>query len=216
MILLPTRNRAKNLARFIEAYHKTEASERVLLICDMDDHTRLPELPGHWPTPHVNHYSRDLKEALNSAVRAYGMEPYYGMMADDVVPESPRWDWTLKTACGAHKIAWGDDGVHQGRLCTHPFIGGDLVRAWGWFIPPYVKRGYADFIWKDFADALDLGMYIDSAKLTHLHWQVGKADFDTTYAMQPSVKSDIKAWEEYRVSPVFEEDLKRVKETLKL
>lgn len=217
MILLPTRNRVVNLKRFIAAYRETKATAKVLLILDPDDYFRYDDLdlPDSFDSMMAK-TAHSLKDAMNRAVEIYPNESYYGVGADDFIPRVQGWDAQLIEAAGKHNVAWCDDGIHQDRLCTHPYIGGDLVRAWGWFVPPYIRRGYADFIWRDFARALGVEKYIPQMLCEHMHWQVNKAPYDTTYATQPSVAADKKSWEEYRVSEQFKNDVQSVKGKLGL
>lgn len=218
MILLPTRGRPHQLARFIYHYKLTAATLPVLVILDEDNVKAYGDLdlPSHWPFPFINKTIRNLVAGITGAIEAWPNEDFYGVMADDIIPESNGWDVALAMAAGRRCIAWGDDGIQGPRLPTHPFIGGDLVKAWGWFIPPYTKRGYVDFIWKDFADALGIGRYLPEVKTTHYHWHVGKAERDATYACQPSVKGDIDLWQAYRAGSQFQADLERVRKRLGL
>lgn len=223
MILFPTRNRAWALTRFIEQYQLTGATLPVCVIVDEDNlghyEEAWKEAPAGWIL-FPNKKIRDLNGAMNSAFEAFPNEPFYGMVADDVVPTTYAWDIKLSEACKPHYIVWGDDGIwgsHRGKpdLPTHPFIGGDLVRAWGWFSPPYTNRHCADFIWMDFAAALGVGKSMPEVIMEHMHWEAGKAKRDMTYALQPSRAEGHEAYHnKYKNSDKFKADLARVKEKL--
>jgi hypothetical protein len=169
-----------------------------------------------------NKTPRDLNSAINTGFKYSPDEDFYGLMADDVLPITEGWDVKLRDACLTHYIAWGEDGIRQGNalnapaLCTHPFIKGDLVRAWGWVVSPYTNRHCQDMIWRDFAEALGVGKFIPEVHTLHLHWQAGRGEFDTTYAIQPSAKEGDAQYRKYKGSEQFTQDIARVKEKLGL
>lgn len=220
MILLPTRGRPKSVVRFVEAYRATQATLPVCIIVDEDDPGNF-ELPENWKV-FESSKSRDLNSAFNTGFAAFPHAEFYGIMADDIVPQTPGWDIKLRDACLEHYIAWGDDGIRQVNaltapaLCTHPFIKGDLVRAWGWIMSPYTNRHAQDLIWRDFAQELGVGKFIPEVHTLHMHWQAGRGEFDTTYAIQPSAKQGDEQYRAYRTSEQFKEDVSRVREELGL
>ena len=218
MILFPTRGRDWALTRFIEQYALTGATLPVCVIIDTDNGAHYEKALDNMPDNFelfINKTSKDLRAAVNNAFAFFPDEPFYCIIADDIVPKTYEWDVKLAEAAGKHNIAWGDDGIWGERLCTHPAIGGDLVRAWGWFMSPYTNRHCADFIWKDFADALGIGVYRDDIKLPHLHWQAGQAKYDVTYATQPSPQEGHKQYHDiYKGSEQFKKDVAMVREKL--
>jgi hypothetical protein len=220
VIILPTRGRPDSLNRFIKAYEVTAATLPVTVVIDEDNFVVYERIIRNFPATwnfKINKKCRDLAAAMNGVVEENPNEPWYALIADDVAPMTEKWDVRLRDACIPYCVAWGDDGIHQDRFAaTHPFIGGDLVRAWGWLCPPYIKRGSADLIWRTFALELGLARYCSDVLLEHRHWQVGKAEFDTTYATQPSHTDDGAAYKAYINGPKYQEDLKRVRERLKL
>ncbi len=222
MILLPTRNRIGNMRRFIEAYVATKATLPVQLIIDEDDLSYQGlKMPSHWPEPLVNRNTHDLNAAFNLGFEKHPDAHYYGIMADDIIPQSDLWDVRLRDACYPHYVAWGDDGVRQSdaleapALCTHPFFGGNLVRAWGWIMSPYTNRHCQDIIWRDFARELNIGVFLPDVHTLHAHWQCERGEYDATYASQPSAKKAHYDYHNvYKNSIQFYEDVKRVKEKL--
>lgn len=226
MILLPTRGRPQSLARFINAYNATKATLPVCVIIDQDDYDNYMihgvVLPSDWPQPVINKKCHDLNAAFNLGFETFPDAHYYGIMADDVTPETQGWDIKLRDACIPHYIAWGEDGIRQANaldapaLCTHPFIGGDLARAWGWIMSPYTNRHCQDIIWRDFSDEMKLGKFLPDVVTLHRHWQSGRGQYDATYAIQPSPKEGDTQYRNYKASAQFYEDVARVRETLKL
>ena len=227
IILLPSRNRPDKVTRFIQAYHATKATLPVALVLDVDNVGAYEEVwrtvvPANWLMV-VNHTPHDLNSAINTVFHSFPDAAFYGFMADDIVPQTEAWDVKLAEACVPHYIAWGDDGIRQSNamdapaLCTHPFIGGDVARAWGWLASPYTNRHCQDMIWRDFYTELGIGKYLPDVVTKHCHWQTGEADFDVTYAEQPSAKEGHhQYWDCYKNSQKFKDDVQRVRERLKL
>jgi hypothetical protein len=226
MIFLPSRGRPQQLLQVADAYKAMNTKAKVLVILDEDDAGKYETVRKLLPQGFnffINKKSMDLNAALEAAYRAYPNEPFYGMGSDDCFPRTDGWDMTLAGAAFPHNLAWGDDGLHGPNLPTHPFLGGQLARAFGWLIPPYTKRGYIDFTWLDYGRALNVCKYCPSVKTEHLHWQIvdketgkRKGKFDATYASQPSVVADKIAWQAHRSSLKFKEDLERIKKTLEI
>lgn len=219
MIFLPTRGRPDSIKRFAAHYDLTKATVPVVVIIDADNQDAYANvvLPPNWKV-FINPKCRDLVGAFNAAFEAYPDEAFYGLMADDLVPETPGWDTALAEAATPHYIAWGNDTIWtDGSLPTHPFIGGDLARACGWLVSPYTNRHCQDFIWKDFADTLKIGKFLPDVVYRHLHWQCGTAPYDTTYAIQPSAAEGHKQYHfGYKQSDQFRADVERVRKSLNL
>lgn len=191
MIILPSKGRPDNLRRFIRAYNETSATLPIWVIFDAEDAYRYNEIdtPLHWKRISVPAGS-SLGDIFNLIFKKYPNEPYYGMVADDIVPETPKWDVLMADACQPDKIAWGCDELQNENLPVHPFIGGDLIRKLGWWSAPCLKHWYVDNIWKNLADALNCGIYLPEVKMPHLHYINGRAAIDRTYREQPSHKND--------------------------
>lgn len=195
MILLPTKGRPLSLKRFVTRYETTGATLPVLLLTDEADRgvyetVGLPAGFSEMTFP----AGTPIGECFNRAFAAHPDEPYYGITADDVVPETDGWDVTLRDACLPDRVAWGDDGLQGKDLPTHPFLGGELVRKLGFIAPPGVKHWYADNFWALLANTHGLGTYLPDVKTTHRHHLNGLAEFDATYATQPDHEADRQAW----------------------
>lgn len=191
MIILPTKSRPENLRRFVKAYKETGATLPISVIFDAHDaylYNQI-ETPDHWRRVSAPAGS-SLGEIFALVFKKYPDESYYGMVADDVVPETLGWDTIMANACQPDKIAWGCDDLQNERLPVHPFIGGGLVRKLGWWAAPRLKHWYVDNVWKHLADVLDCGVYLPDVKMTHLHHVNGRAVLDRTYREQPSHERD--------------------------
>ena len=140
MIVLPSKGRPDLLMRFIKAYAVTGAIQPVYLGLDEADASRYDHvvLPENWKRC-TSPEGTPLGGIFNMIFSAFPNEEYYAMVADDLLPETPFWDVALKESCLPDKIAWGNDGIQNEKLPTHPFIGGDLVRKMGWWSPPHIQ-----------------------------------------------------------------------------
>lgn len=122
-----------------------------------------------------------LAQVYNDIFNRYPQEPFYGLLADDLLPATPNWDLRLIEAAGSWGVAYGDDGIQHEEIATHPVIGGELVRAVGWLAPPWLKFLWIDTTWTAMARALGTLHYLPEVSIEHLHYSVGKSEHDQTY-----------------------------------
>lgn len=211
MIILPTLHRPDNLARFVKAYHSTGASLPIMVIFDKADAWRYNrvETPSHWRRCTVPEGTR-IGEIFNVIFRRYPAEDFYGMVADDVVPETAMWDIILRDSCLPDKISWGACGIQDELLPVHPFIGGDLVRKLGWWSAPGLKHWFVDNVWKYIADELNCGVFLPGIKMTHHHFINDKAYNDRTYQEQPSHTIDYENYVKF-MKEQFPQAMQRIK-----
>lgn len=66
-------------------------------------------------------------------------------------------------------IAYPDDGYHGRDMCTHWFIGGNLVRAAGFLAHPWFKHNCTDSVWYDVGEEFDLLHYVPETRFRHEH-----------------------------------------------
>lgn len=186
MILLPSRGRPKKLQRFIKAFKETKAVEPVCVILEAEERSYYAEVleyaPANWIVRCFKN-GRGAGSHINHIFHEFPNLEYYGQTADDVVPETPHWDQILKRACLPDKVAYGDDGMDHSHTCgdyhypTHPFIGGALVRHWGFIMPPGLVHYGGDAWWHQAGNQV----IVTDVKITHHHWLNGKARKDKTY-----------------------------------
>ena len=213
MIVLPSKGRPDLLMRFIKAYAVTGAILPVYLVLDEADASRYDHviLPENWKRC-TSPEGTPLGGIFNMIFSAFPNEEYYAMVADDLLPETPFWDVALKESCLPDKIAWGNDGIQNEKLPTHPFIGGDLVRKMGWWSPPHIQHWFVDNAWKSIADALNCGVYLDQVKMNHCHPANGKRERDRTDDGQPSHFADQGAYTEFMAND-FPKMIERIKKS---
>lgn len=190
-ILLPTRGRPDNLARFFSAVEATADDWHLYLRLDTDD----PAAPAYDKVltqrhPHISAFHGPrigFAASLNEmAARAEkdGVS-HVGMFGDDVVPETPHWDTRLIEGLGEDLgVAYGDDGLrnkHAPDLPTHYITQIEVYRRLGYLAPPTIRHLFLDNV------ARDVGRYLKNfvfvpVKIRHLHpWIEGEHLDDTTY-----------------------------------
>lgn len=182
MYLIPSRGRPDKVERLIASGRPTE---RGLIIIDADqlhayEHIKMPanwQLVA-WPAARIGDH-------FNHAFKEYPDEPWYALGADDLLPPAG-WDAQLAARISPTDIIWPNSD--SGR-CTHPVIGGDLVRCAGWLAAPGLKHFYVDNVWHEIAQRLRCTGLMDIV-VPHLHFTNGGAAYDETYRNRPPVDTD--------------------------
>jgi hypothetical protein len=177
MWILPSRGRPQNVIRLIEAFNRTGATTPVWLRLDDDD--PQPEFHGgNWI---INTGPRlPLSEIYAEAYRKYPDLPWYGFIADDVVPKTNGWDTALIEAAGENGMAVPGGG-HDPEGAPHFVLGGDLVREIGWLSLPGLDRLYIDTVWQLICERRGVMVRRNDVVLEHRHFSNGKALMDSTY-----------------------------------
>lgn len=200
-ILLPTRGRPDNLARFIVAVEGTADDWVLYLRLDTDDPKAV--MYDHvigvgWPNIRTFHGDRvgfgaSLNELAAHAERD-GVS-HLGMFGDDVVPETEGWDTALVAGLGEKLgVAYGDDGLrkkHAPDLPTHYVTQTEVYRRLGYLAPPTIRHLFLDNVARDVGRYLKNFVYVP-VKIRHLHpWAEGEHLNDATY-MQGGRNHDIR------------------------
>jgi hypothetical protein len=183
MWIIPSRSRPHNVARLAEACRSTGTTTPGLVLVDNDDPLHdaylAIDLPPGWCV--ITGVRAGLAELYNHVFRVFSDLEWYGIFADDVVPESPAWDTVLIEAAGLDGLAYGDDGMNGEAHATHFAVGGDLVREVGWLAFPGLHRLYIDTIWTELARARGVLRYQPEIKIIHHHPWNRMALMDATY-----------------------------------
>jgi len=191
-ILLPTRGRPENLARFFSAVEATADDWHLYVRLDYDD-PKAPEydrvLGQRNPRISAFHgmrvgFGQSLNELARQAERN-GVS-HLGMFGDDVVPKTPHWDTRLVEALGDDLgIAYGDDGLrdrHAPDLPTHYVTHTEVYRRLGYLAPPTMRHLFLDNVARDVGRYLKNFVYVP-VQITHRHpWVEGEHVHDDTYA----------------------------------
>jgi hypothetical protein len=171
LVIVPARGRPGHLARFLEAFAATRQADTDLVVAlddddrDAYDGVALPDgawvtsAPRAWLGPKVNRL----------AVPAAWRYPVIGMLADDVVPETPGLDRLILGALQAPGIAWPADG-RRSDIPEHPFISSAIIQALGWFYEPGLCHYWTDNVWADLGLLAGCLRPVPGAVVRHLHY----------------------------------------------
>jgi hypothetical protein len=190
-----TRSRPDNCRRFIEAWNNTNASTLVFVRLDECDPyiEDLKNLP--WPkTFEIIIGKREgLRAAIQEMYLKYPNEPWYGFLADDLIPR-------LIAVAGLKNISYPNDlGKPKKKdLPTHPCVGGDLIRAMGWFGFPATYHFYLDTIFRYIGQNLNNIYRLDNVIVEHMHFGRKKSEIDQIYQQsQERMKTDSLAYDNW-------------------
>jgi hypothetical protein len=183
MWIFATRSRPENCQRFIEAWSETKASTPVYVRID-DCDSKLDEIINlKWPTEFniVIGPREGLREAMQELFLKNPNEPWYGLLADDLVPRTLKWDEKLIAVAGNKNISYPNDLGGKPRLPTHPVVGGDLIRELGWFGFPVVNHLFVDSIYQYIGNQLNNLHRLDDVIVEHVHPFWKKTESDNIY-----------------------------------
>lgn len=182
MWLLPSRGRPEKMKALAE--HENMQHVPLMVYLSIDDE-RLAEYkeityPNTWDI--IYNEGLKLAEIWNWAYRNFPDEKFYGFIGDDCVPEPKTWNTTLEDAAGDWNIAYPNDGVHGQNLCTHPCVGGALLRALGWWALPGVKHSFVDTALMVIGQNTGRLKYVPEVLFDHQHpVKLGPRAIDKTY-----------------------------------
>lgn len=183
MWVLPTRNRADNCDRFIQAWRTTGATTPVYVRLDEcdPDLDRVRSLP--WPAEFeivIGPRSR-IGPSLQEAFHRYPDRPWYGFLADDVVPRTAGWDQRLVSAAVPDRISCANELWEKDIRICHPCIGGDLVRFVGFLALPVVQHWGTDTVWERLHHDFGMNNKQRDVIVEHAHYKFEQASLDQTY-----------------------------------
>lgn len=219
MWILASRGRPENMQRFINHWHATNASSKVYVRLDecdpmIDDYKKII-YPDHFVIV-IDSRAR-LGKAMNEMLKNFPDEPWYGLLADDLIPVTKSWDIELINAAGTKFIAQCNDLSSKPLNCCHPCVGGDLVRFVGWFGLPNCQHYGVEEPWKKLALSKDLNIlkYLPNVIVEHAHYRFNKAEFDKTYSDLKNIKNADRTsfveWRDRNLSDLIESVLSFLK-----
>lgn len=179
--ILPLRGRLAGLQRLVTAVKETDPFIRVVAVVDSEDEDRA-ELKRicHAAGWMVRTYpgSPDTVTKINHAVELFPDEGFYGFLASDVTPLTRDWGKALARCCPEFGLSYCDDSFHGIGLPTHPVVGGELVRALGWWAYPESKHNGIDVCLAQIATKFGGCIYLDAFKFHHFHHLCDKTPAD--------------------------------------
>jgi hypothetical protein len=194
MWVLATRNRVANCQRFIDAWRTTQATTPVYVRLDECDPDLdcMKNLP--WPSEFeivIGPRSR-IGPSLQEAFHRYPNLPWYGYLADDLIPQTPGWDQKLIAAAAPNRISYANDVWEKEVRVCHPCIGGDLVRAVGFLALPVVQHWGTDSVWERLHHDFRMNGRQQEVIVEHAHFKFDLATVDQTYKDSQNLKRDDK------------------------
>lgn len=147
---------------------------------------------------------------MREAFALYPDESRYTIMGDDEIPRTERWDSELSETAGPVGIAYPADLIWHGKRITQPVVGGDLLRAIGWWTLPGLTHLYVDTVFEHLGRALGCARYRPDIIVEHLHFSVGKSPYDETYRRVDSGK-DRECFETWKAAPETQQLIERLR-----
>lgn len=183
LLVVPSRERVKSLERLLKSFADTMVSCNVMVRLDEDDPCLNDYLELEYPDNVKTVVGEQVKMAgaMREGLHNFRDEDCYGFMGDDTLPKTPRWDEELRKSAGLWNVAYPDDLLKGRSLVTHPFIGGEFLRAVGFWALEGLTHLYTDMVWDYLGRTYGNLIYRNDVVVEHLHFSVGKSDFDKTY-----------------------------------
>lgn len=190
IVAIPSRGRPERLRRLLDSAVATETQCRLYVRLDNDD-PALDDYVGLITEgrlcgrvgPRIG-FARSLQECLAD----HPKEDCYGFMGDDTCLHVRNWDRILRTAAGRWNVAYPDDGLKGESQATHPFIGGDFLRAIGFWGLPGLTHLFTDTVWDFLGRRYGNLVYRPDVVVEHLHWSASKCARDASYAKPTAAK----------------------------
>lgn len=177
-------NRPQQCGRLIEQLKATGMTTPGVLIvngCEMADAYRQIALPDNWETVWIEQ-NIGTCAPLNQYFDSHPFEPWYGVIDDDEWVTTPEWDKKLIEAAGSWNVAHGDDGWQsEARLHGFVTIGGELMRAVGYYCIPGLWHWYGEAMWEMLAKEIPFRRFTPEVRTEHRHWINNRAPVDPTY-----------------------------------
>ncbi len=183
IVCIATRGRPSSFARLMKSIDATREVAKVYVRIDNDD----PLLDGYRALPMPFYAVRatgprvDVAQAQQECLAAHPDEDCYAFIGDDTEIHTVGWDRKLRDAAGPWGISYPDDGLKSEAQATHPFIGGEFLRAIGFWALPGLSHLYTDTVWDFLGRHYGNLVYRPDVLVEHLHWSAGKSERDESY-----------------------------------
>jgi len=106
--------------------------------------------------------------------------------SDDLIFRTKDWDEKVINIFNQYEdkivLVFPDDLIQRGKFATIIFLHRKWIETLGYFLPPYYSCDMADVWMDEVAKALNRRIYLPDIVVEHMHYSVGKATFDETYA----------------------------------
>ena len=182
MFIVPTYKRPEKLKNLIQAYTNTKATAPVYVL--IQGNAELYdgiEYPDTW-TVEVLEDNIGLVAATNLGFKKFPNEKWYGIMCDDQMPITERWDQTLLNLLTDWNMVSTDDTLNKNdwRMAGIPVFGGEFIRTCGFIMPPCTWHICSDDWWELVGKTCNNWIKSD-AKSTHMTPETTGIEADETY-----------------------------------
>lgn len=181
LVVLPSMGRPDAYTQCIESWRSTTCGDsRVISI--VPDESNYPSHSDVIATS--DPFTDGVVKAINKAFMSNPNYAAYMFAADDMRFRTPRWDTTFLSTLRAQDgigVVYGDDTIEGPRIPTHWCVGGRLARAVGYLGLPTCRHICSDVFWMDLATRMSCLTYRPDVVTEHLHFHVGRSEYDSTY-----------------------------------
>lgn len=225
-VFCPTRNRPKAIREAAYSLIETRrlGSTRLVAIIDADDldaeeYVKQANTLYDYVFPI---HEGGMVAALNAGVKQVLAEDpsitICGFIGDDHRFRTKGWDEAFEKELARPGYVYGYDGFwHDGKIPTQIFISREIVEALGYMALPDCHHLYVDNAWRSVGDAIHRFTWRRDVLIEHMHPAINKAEWDEGYKRVNSdemYERDRKAFEAWRASPRFAEDVQRARRAL--
>lgn len=220
VMLIPSRGRPENMARWCQSLRDTGATCDQVVAVDDDDPTieEYRRVSDEFGFMLVVAPRQQLVGTVNRHMSVLARQyPFVGYAGDDHVAITTQWDARLLEAArsaGKGGFAHCEDLLQSGRVPTTFVVDSRFIRSLGWIFEPSLVHLYADNSVVDLARALGTERYLSDVVVEHRHPFVGKATWDATYESANSTlrcEEDKASYESWRFGGGFDESLSILK-----
>lgn len=205
LVIVPTRGRRANCERFLAAFAETSTCSDLLFVSDPDDDA-YTDMDWGQASHGVLEPRLYLSGKLNKTAEAMAdLYPVLAWLGDDCVPVTPGWDRLMLDSLaelGGSGWVYPDD-KRRTDVPEHWMCSSDVVKALGWFCPPYVTHYYVDNIVGELGRRAGLIRFCPQAVVEHRHYSVAAGtEHDETYQSTEAMfgDADLKAFQAWRTS----------------
>jgi glycosyl transferase/beta-hydroxylase protein BlmF len=199
-LLLPTRGRPAEFARFVKSVAETAAAPgrvEILAYVDEDDPRKFDYVAGFKALaaePAVAGLMNiDLRvdeplttPMINNILAERAQGSVLMIANDDQVFRDPGWDARIDDGAARFPdgifCLWFNDGRYGEKLCTFPILGRRWVEVLGYVEPPFFEHFNCDLWTWQIALMIGRTHYIGDILVEHLHPDTGKSQADETTA----------------------------------
>lgn len=200
MFIVPTWKRPDKLARLLSALKETETTAPGIVIIQGDDQkdAYLPAIenrPENWEWICVQQNVGWVR-ALNLILRIRPQCKWYGVLNDDHLPITKRWDSLMLSLCGPWNIVTSLDNSKevQWRASGPLIAGGELLRTVGFFMPPCTWHICGDDWWQMLGRAFSIWRVAANVRVDQPDSAIFASNFDKEVMGDETHQSSYQDW----------------------